>query len=35
MEENKNIDKKSIKFLKGKQTDWDELAKDWIGNQPV
>ncbi len=30
MEENKNIDKKSIKFLKGKQTDWDELAKDCV-----
>jgi ATP-dependent DNA helicase RecG len=30
MEENKNIDKKSLKFLKGKQTDWDELAKDCV-----
>ncbi len=30
MEENKNIDKKSIKFLKGKTTDWDELAKDCV-----
>jgi len=30
MEENKNIDKKSIKFLKGKQTDWDELGKDCV-----
>lgn len=30
MEENKNIDKKSFKFLKGKQTDWDELAKDCV-----
>jgi len=30
MEENKNIDKKSIKFLKGRQTDWDELAKDCV-----
>ena len=30
MEENKNTDKKSIKFLKGKQTDWDELAKDCV-----
>jgi ATP-dependent DNA helicase RecG len=30
MEENKNIDKKSIKFLKGKNTDWDELAKDCV-----
>lgn len=30
MEENKNIDKKSLKFLKGKNTDWDELAKDCV-----
>lgn len=30
MDENKNIDKKSLKFLKGKQTDWDELAKDCV-----
>ena len=30
MDENKNIDKKSIKFLRGKQTDWNELAKDCI-----
>ena len=30
MEENKNIDKKSLQFLKGKQTDWDELAKDGV-----
>lgn len=30
MEENKNIDKKSLKFLKGRQTDWDELAKDCV-----
>jgi len=30
MEENKNIDKKSLKFLKGKQTDWNELAKDCV-----
>lgn len=30
MEENKTIDKKSLKFLKGKQTDWDELAKDCV-----
>lgn len=30
MEENKNIDKKSLKFLKAKQTNWDELAKDCV-----
>jgi ATP-dependent DNA helicase RecG len=30
MEENKNTDKKSLKFLKGKNTDWDELAKDCV-----
>jgi ATP-dependent DNA helicase RecG len=30
MEENKNIDKKSLKFLKGKNTAWDELAKDCV-----
>lgn len=30
MEENKNIDKKSFKFLKGKNTDWNELAKDCV-----
>ena len=30
MEENKNVDKKSLKFLKGKQTDWNELAKDCV-----
>jgi ATP-dependent DNA helicase RecG len=30
MVENKNIDKKSLKFLKGKGTDWDELAKDCV-----
>jgi ATP-dependent DNA helicase RecG len=30
MEENKNIDKKSIKFLGGKNTDWNELAKDCV-----
>ena len=30
MEENRNIDKKSLKFLKGKNTDWDELAKDCV-----
>lgn len=30
MEENKNTDVKSIKFLRGKQTDWNELAKDCV-----
>lgn len=30
MEENKNTDKKSLKFLKSKNTDWDELAKDCV-----
>lgn len=30
MEENKNTDKKSLKFLKGKHTDWNELAKDCV-----
>ncbi len=30
MEENKNIDKKSLKFLNGKNTDWNELAKDCV-----
>ena len=30
MEENKNIDKKSLKFLQGKHTAWDELAKDCV-----
>lgn len=30
MQENQNIDKKSIRFIKGKQTDWDELAKDCV-----
>jgi len=30
MEEGKNIDKKYLRFLKGKQTDWDELAKDCV-----
>ena len=29
-DENKNIDKKSIKFLQGKQTKWDELVKDCV-----
>lgn len=30
MNENKNIDKKSLKFLNGKTTDWNELAKDCV-----
>lgn len=30
MEENKNADKKSLKFLNGKNTDWNELAKDCV-----
>jgi ATP-dependent DNA helicase RecG len=30
MEENVNTDKKSMKFLKGRNTDWDELAKDCV-----
>lgn len=30
MEENKNTDKKSLKFLIGRNTDWDELAKDCV-----
>ncbi|HEY3372610.1 MAG TPA: RNA-binding domain-containing protein, partial [Prolixibacteraceae bacterium] len=30
MEENKSFDKKSFRILKGKQTDWDELAKDCV-----
>jgi ATP-dependent DNA helicase RecG len=30
MEEGKLLDKKSLRFLKGKHTDWDELAKDCI-----
>ena len=30
MEESKNIDKKSLKFLNGKNTDWNELAKDCV-----
>jgi len=30
MEEDKYLDKKSIRFLKGKNTDWDELAKDCV-----
>jgi ATP-dependent DNA helicase RecG len=30
MEEGKLLDKKSLRLLKGKNTDWDELAKDCI-----
>lgn len=30
MEENKSLDRKSLSFLKGKQTDWSELAKDCV-----
>jgi ATP-dependent DNA helicase RecG len=30
MNENKNIDKKSLKFLRGKQTEWNELTKDCV-----
>jgi len=30
MEEGKNTDKKSIRILKAKKTDWDELAKDCV-----
>lgn len=30
MDENRNIDSKSIRFLKGTRTDWDELAKDCV-----
>lgn len=30
MDENKSIDKKSLRFLKVKNTDWDELAKDCV-----
>ena len=30
MEEGKLLDKKSLRFLKGKNTDWEELAKDCI-----
>ena len=30
MTENKNMDKKSIKLLKGKNTNWHELAKDCV-----
>jgi ATP-dependent DNA helicase RecG len=30
MEEGKKVDKKSLRFLKGKNTDWSELAKDCV-----
>lgn len=30
MEENQNTEKKSIRFLQGKKTDWNELAKDCV-----
>jgi ATP-dependent DNA helicase RecG len=30
MEESQNLDKKSLRFLKGKNTDWDEIAKDCV-----
>lgn len=30
MDENRNIDNKSLRFLKGAKTDWDELAKDCV-----
>ena len=30
MNENKNRDKKSLRLLKGRQTDWNELAKDCV-----
>jgi ATP-dependent DNA helicase RecG len=30
MEENRNIERKSLKFLKGKNTCWDALAKDCV-----
>ena len=30
MLENQQYDKKSLHFLKGKNTDWDELAKDAV-----
>jgi ATP-dependent DNA helicase RecG len=30
MKENKNTDHKSLRFLKGTKTDWDELAKDCV-----
>ena len=30
MEESQNLDKKSLRFLKGKNTDWDEISKDCV-----
>ena len=30
MNESKTFDKKSLSFLKGRKTDWDELAKDCV-----
>jgi len=30
MDENKNIDKKSLRFLQEGKTDWYELAKDCV-----
>ena len=30
MLENQQYDKKSLRFLKGNNTDWDELAKDAV-----
>ena len=30
MKEDKHTDKKSLRFLKGSNTDWDELAKDCV-----
>jgi len=30
MTENKNIEKKSMKFLNGRHTDWYELSKDCV-----
>jgi len=30
MEENKHFDKKSLRFINGRNTDWDELAKDCV-----
>ena len=30
MEESNKLDKKSIRFLKGRNTDWNELAKDCV-----
>jgi ATP-dependent DNA helicase RecG len=30
IDENQQFDRKSISFLKGRNTDWDELAKDCV-----